>query len=137
MPLMPVDKCVADTSLLAEILLQKQEYHVPFYPSDTAIPPSWNEGLTESTLDGWFKKTVELLLSFCKKNSNGKAPVTMYRRMKLQFRSLIEKTQNRQGISLDGKISHGETGHLPLRRDHGPERSSQPWQLTTSGISSM
>ena len=31
MPLMPVDKCIADTSLLAEILLQKYEYHVPFY----------------------------------------------------------------------------------------------------------
>ncbi len=31
MPLIPVDKCIADTSLLAEILLQKYEYHVPFY----------------------------------------------------------------------------------------------------------
>ena len=27
MPLMPVDKCIADTSLLADILLQKYEYH--------------------------------------------------------------------------------------------------------------
>ena len=31
MPLMPVDKCIADTSLLDEILLQKYEYHIPFY----------------------------------------------------------------------------------------------------------
>lgn len=31
MPPMPIDKCIADTSLLAEILLQKYEYHVSFY----------------------------------------------------------------------------------------------------------
>ena len=31
MPLTPVDKCIAGASLLAEILLQKYEYHVPFY----------------------------------------------------------------------------------------------------------
>lgn len=61
MPLMPVDKCVADTSLLAEILLQKYEYHVPFYRQIQQYRHLGMRGLTESTLDGWFKKTVELL----------------------------------------------------------------------------
>lgn len=61
MPLMPVDKCIADTSLLAEILLQKYEYHVPFYRQIQQYHHLGMKGLTESTLDGWFKKTVELL----------------------------------------------------------------------------
>ena len=58
---MPVDKCIADTSLLAEILLQKYEYHVPFYRQIQQYRHLGMKGLTESTLDGWFKKTVELL----------------------------------------------------------------------------
>ena len=61
MPLMPVGKCIADTSLLAEILLQKYEYHVPFYRQIQQYRHLGMKGLTESTLDGWFKKTVELL----------------------------------------------------------------------------
>lgn len=61
MPLMPVDKCIADTSLLAEILLQKYEYHVPFYRQIQQYRHLGMKGLTESTLDGWFKKTMELL----------------------------------------------------------------------------
>lgn len=61
MPLMPVDKCIADTSLLSEILLQKYEYHVPFYRQIQQYRHLGMKGLTESTMDGWFKKTVELL----------------------------------------------------------------------------
>ena len=61
MPLMPVDKCIADTSLLAEILLQKYEYHVPFYRQIQQYRHLGMKGLTESMLDGWFKKTMELL----------------------------------------------------------------------------
>lgn len=61
MPLMPVDKCIAEASLLAEILLQKYEYHVPFYRQIQQYRHLGMKGLTESTLDGWFKKTVELL----------------------------------------------------------------------------
>ncbi|WP_165157827.1 IS66 family transposase [Parabacteroides sp. ZJ-118] len=61
MPLMPVDRCIADTSLLAEILLQKYEYHVPFYRQIQQYRHLGMKGLTEGTLDGWFKKTVELL----------------------------------------------------------------------------
>ena len=61
MPSMPVDKCIADATLLAEILLQKNEYHVPFYRQIQQYRHLGMKGLTESTLDGWFKKTVELL----------------------------------------------------------------------------
>ena len=61
MPLMPVDKCIADTSLLAEILLQKYEYHIPFCRQIQQYRHLGMKGLTESTLDGWFKKTMELL----------------------------------------------------------------------------
>ena len=50
-----------NTSLLAEILLQKYEYHVPFYRQIQQYRHLGMKGLTESTLDGWFKKTVELL----------------------------------------------------------------------------
>lgn len=63
MPLMPVDKCIADASLLAEILLQKYEYHIPFYRQIQQYRHLGMKGLTESTLDEWFKKTVELLKS--------------------------------------------------------------------------
>lgn len=61
MPLMPVDKCIADTGLLAEILLQKYEYHVPFYRQIRQYRHLGMKGLMESTLDGWFKKTAGLL----------------------------------------------------------------------------
>ena len=114
---MPVDKCIADTSLLAEILLQKYEYHVPFYRQIQQYRHLGMKGLTESTLDGWFKKTVELLKPLyeelkwevfsCDYVQADETTVPVINR---------EKTQSRQGISLDGKISHGETGHLPLRR---------------------
>ena len=61
MPLMPVDKCIADATLLAEILLQKYEYHMPFYRQIQQFRHLGMKGLSESTLDGWFKKTAELL----------------------------------------------------------------------------
>ena len=56
MPLMPVDKCIADTSLLAEILLQKYEYHVPFYRQIRQYRHLGLKGLRKARLDGWFKK---------------------------------------------------------------------------------
>ena len=56
----PIYKCLAGPSMLAEILLQKYEYHVPFYRQvkeyrhlDVRLP--------ESTLSGWFKPVCELL----------------------------------------------------------------------------
>lgn len=61
MQLMPVDKYITDARLLAEILLQKYEYHVPFYRQIQQYRHLGMKGLTESTLEGWFKKIVELL----------------------------------------------------------------------------
>lgn len=61
MPLMPIDKAVAAASLLTEILLQKYEYNVPFYRQIKQFAHLGMKGLKENTVDGWFKKTTELL----------------------------------------------------------------------------
>lgn len=61
LPLMPIDKGIADATLLAEILLQKYEYHMPFYRQIKQITHLGMKGLKENTIDGWFKKTMELL----------------------------------------------------------------------------
>ena len=61
MPLLPIYKGIAGASLLAEILLQKYEYHMPFYRQVRQYSHLGMKGLTESTVDGWFKQTVELL----------------------------------------------------------------------------
>ena len=60
LPLLPVYKGLPGASLLAEILLQKYEYHLPFYRQvrqfhhlDVKIP--------QNTLSGWFKPACELL----------------------------------------------------------------------------
>ena len=61
MPLLPINKGVAGASLLADILLQKYEYHMPYYRQIKQYSHLGMKGLTESTVDGWFKQTVELL----------------------------------------------------------------------------
>lgn len=61
MPLLPIYKGIAGPTLLAEILLQKYEYHIPYYRQIQQYRHLGLKGLTESTIDGWFKKTVELL----------------------------------------------------------------------------
>lgn len=61
MPLLPIYKGIAGPTLLAEILLQKYEYHMPYYRQIQQYRHLGLKGLTESTIDGWFKKTVELL----------------------------------------------------------------------------
>ena len=61
MPLLPIYKGIAGPTLLAEILLQKYEYHMPYYRQIQQYRLLGLTGLTESTVDGWFKKTVELL----------------------------------------------------------------------------
>ena len=60
LPPSPIYKCLAGPSLLAEILLQKYEYHVPFYRQ---VKEYRHLGvrLPESTLSGWFKPVCELL----------------------------------------------------------------------------
>lgn len=61
MPLLPVNKGIAGPSLLSEILLQKYEYHVPYYRQIQQFRHLGLKGLTESTVDGWFKKVVSQL----------------------------------------------------------------------------
>lgn len=61
MPLLPIYKGVAGASLLTEILLQKYEYHMPFYRQIKQFTHLGIKGLTESTIDGWFKGVVRLL----------------------------------------------------------------------------
>ena len=61
MPLLPIYKGIAGASLLAEILLQKYEYHMPYYRQIKQYCHLGLKGLTESTMDGWFKQTVALL----------------------------------------------------------------------------
>ena len=61
MPLLPICKGIAGASLLAEILLQKYEYHMPYYRQIKQYSHLGMKGLTESTVDGWFKQTMELL----------------------------------------------------------------------------
>jgi transposase len=61
MPLLPIYKGIAGASLLAEILLQKYEYHMPYYRQIKQYSHLGMKGLTENTVDGWFKQTVELL----------------------------------------------------------------------------
>jgi len=61
MPLLPIYKGIAASSLLSEILLQKYAYHVPFYRQIKQFEHLGMKGLKESTIDGWFKQVMELL----------------------------------------------------------------------------
>lgn len=60
MPLLPIYKGIAGPTLLAEILLQKYEYHLPFHRQVQQLRHLGFKA-SESTIDGWFKPTVELL----------------------------------------------------------------------------
>jgi Transposase and inactivated derivatives len=60
LPLLPVYKGLPGAGLLSEILLQKYEYHLPFYRQ---IKQFHHLGvkIPANTLSGWFKPTCELL----------------------------------------------------------------------------
>lgn len=60
MPLLPIYKGIAGPTLLAEILLQKYEYHLPFYRQVQQLRHLGFKA-SESTIGGWFKPAVELL----------------------------------------------------------------------------
>lgn len=60
MPLLPIYKGIAGPTLLAEILLQKYKYHLPFYRQVKQLHHLGFKA-SESTIDGWFKPAVELL----------------------------------------------------------------------------
>lgn len=61
LPLLPINKCMADASLLSEILIQKYEYHMPYYRQIKQFTHLGMKGLKENTVDGWFKQTMNLL----------------------------------------------------------------------------
>jgi len=60
LPLLPIYKGLPGASMLAEILLQKYEYHVPFYRQVQAFR-HLGLRIPENTLNGWFKPACELL----------------------------------------------------------------------------
>ena len=60
MPLMPIYKGMPGASMLAEVLLQKYEYHVPFYRQVKQLE-HLGVKLSRNTLDGWFRPVCELL----------------------------------------------------------------------------
>lgn len=61
LPKFPIYKGVPDASLLSEIVLQKYEYHMPFYRQIKVMAHMGMTGLKEATLVGWHKRTMELL----------------------------------------------------------------------------
>ena len=61
LPKFPVYKGVPDASLLTEIILQKYEYHVPFYRQIKQMAHMGMTGVKEATMVGWYKRTMELL----------------------------------------------------------------------------
>lgn len=61
MPKFPIYKGVPDASLLTEIVLQKYEYHMPFYRQIKQMAHMGMTGVKEATMVGWYKRTMELL----------------------------------------------------------------------------
>lgn len=61
LPKFPIYKGVPDASLLTETILQKYEYHMPFYRQIKQMAHMGMTGLKEATLVGWYKRTMELL----------------------------------------------------------------------------
>lgn len=61
LPQFPIYKGVPDASLLTEIVLQKYEYHMPFYRQIKQMAHMGMSGIKEATIVGWYKRTMELL----------------------------------------------------------------------------
>lgn len=61
LPKFPIYKGVPDASLLTEILLQKYEYHAPFYRQIKQMAHMGMTGVKEATMVGWYRRTMELL----------------------------------------------------------------------------
>lgn len=72
--------------MLAEILLQKYEYHVPFY-RQVKQPEHLGVKLSRNTLNGWFKPVCELLRPLYLELKRKSSPLTTYRWMKPLSRS--------------------------------------------------
>lgn len=61
LPKFPVYKGAPDASLLTEIVLQKYEYHMPFYRQIKQMAHMGMTGVKEATMVGWYKRAMELL----------------------------------------------------------------------------
>lgn len=61
LPKFPIYKGVPDASLLSEIILQKYEYHMPFYRQIKQMAHLGMKGVKEATMAGWYRRTMELL----------------------------------------------------------------------------
>lgn len=61
MPKLPIYKGIAGASLLSEVLLQKYEYHMPYYRQIQELKHLGMQNISESTVTGWFSQTANLL----------------------------------------------------------------------------
>jgi len=60
LPDSPIHKCMADTSLLTEIIIQKYLYHIPFYRQLSKFA-ELGVRISSSTVGDWFSETCQLL----------------------------------------------------------------------------
>ena len=60
LPESPIHKCMADTSLLTEIIIQKYLYHIPFH-RQIARFTDLGVRISSSTVGDWFSQSCELL----------------------------------------------------------------------------
>ncbi|HRT84672.1 MAG TPA: IS66 family transposase [Bacteroidales bacterium] len=60
LPDSPIHKCMADTSLLSEIIIQKYLYHIPFH-RQIARFADLGVRISSSTVGDWFSQSCELL----------------------------------------------------------------------------
>ena len=60
LPPAPLHKCMADTSLLTEIIIQKYLYHIPFH-RQIARFSNLGVHISSSTVGDWFSQSCELL----------------------------------------------------------------------------
>ena len=60
LPLVPVSKCMADSSVLTDIIIGKFMYHLPFYRLIQQYRES-GISISESTMCGWYEMAVEKL----------------------------------------------------------------------------
>ena len=60
LPDSPIHKCMADTSLLSEIIIQKYLYHIPFH-RQIARFGDLGVRISSSTVGDWFSQSCELL----------------------------------------------------------------------------
>jgi transposase len=60
LPESPIHKCMADTSLLTEIIIQKYLYHIPFYRQISRFT-DLGVRISSSTVGDWFSQSCDLL----------------------------------------------------------------------------